>query len=129
MLLKFTATGETLHVENAHARAFLAAGLAEEIKIEKPKPDLTPRWAVDILNRQGENPTLAVVMQVGQNHTHFTGKPEDVNKAVRWDGGQRFLSGFGRECPEAICRQYAEAWEANLELRGDFIANGRVLRD
>src|SRR5580693_3436326 len=100
MLLKFHATGETMHVENAHARAFIASGLAEEIKQEKPKPDLTPRWAVDILNRQGENPTLAVVMKVGPNHTHYTGKPEEINRRHEWPGGARYLSGFGRECPD-----------------------------
>lgn len=128
MLLKFHATGVTMHVENSQARAFLAAGLAEEIKNSAAAPDTAPRWSVELLFADNGYPTVAVVLKIGNGRIHYTGKPEDINRRVEWEPGKgRYDSGFGRECPADIVRTYTEAWQAKPEYRAEIVAHMRAL--
>jgi len=131
MLVKFTSgprAGESVHLPPLEARTLISGGFAEEVVTAKPgennlekirrhqresnppaKPDAV-EWFVDFTGNIQR--FIAIVMKIGATTVTYGGDPARVNAVRRWDGGQQWLSGFGRECPEAVVREYAARFKA-----------------
>jgi hypothetical protein len=129
-------TGQEAHLANHIAEGLIAAGLAEQIVSESkpiPAPIPAPEWAVEFFEaNQSSNSSYApnklvcITMRIGRGFIHYFGHPQLVNAIHSWDGGQRYLSGFGRECPEEIRALYERNWNDHPECRavGSRIAEG-----
>lgn len=120
MKIKYLNNGVEDHVENQLARSLIMAGLAEEVtQPEKklPAPVPTPQWSVEINRASTSQPHVYIALRVGQGIYRYFGHPQLVNAIHSWDGGKRFLSGFGRECPEEIRAEYERIWTENPNLR------------
>jgi hypothetical protein len=127
MLIRFKATGEESHVDNAAGRAFIASGLAEEVK-KSPTPPPKPEWSI-IYDESGY---VAIKMEMGaigpgaiagydKNGrampllgktsamvSFYLGDPDLIHN--RRDHTNRlYCSAFGREVPEDVIRQYRAA--------------------
>lgn len=123
------------HVENSVGRFAVSAGLAEEIVTGEvtapgpggrdetyrlPKPgDVAPpvdRWAVSVM-QFGTKSHLVITLESGSFKAFYFGEPGHVNDKRVWQGGYRYLNGFGRACPEAIVAEYKKQFKRNPELR------------
>ncbi len=91
-----------------------------------PKPGdyrpLEPVWSiVTITYRDGfcgpGKKILAIERNFGQQVSRYFGLPERVNAQVQWQGGGRFLNGFGCAVPDEIAKVYARQWKKNKDLR------------
>jgi hypothetical protein len=124
MFIKFKATGETSHVENAQARAFIAAGLAEPVADKHaagagPKPDMTPKWSVVLWDNRILAIKMTREMGTAKKETHhYMGKPEFANARREWrDGDQvngRYLY-FPFAVPEKVLAEYTKQYEKNFD--------------
>lgn len=136
MLIRYLTNGVEQHVQNQLGRSLIAAGLAQEIPpkgslLDQTRarlaaqmgsaPALEPKWAVvtePYADLQDPNKhVLAIRMDLGKQTSHFFGYPDQVNAKKEWDGGCRYLNGFGREVPEEIAKEYRRQWKANKHLR------------
>ncbi len=76
-----------------------------------------PRWEVGVLVDRGGPKFLAVRMTILNSVVTYTGAPSDINARRTWDGGGRYLNGFGREVPKDIADAYARRWRNSPDLR------------
>jgi hypothetical protein len=112
------------------ARALVRQGLAEALepdtgdeknaylpaKCTASKPVVL--WDVITRHKATGGGELAIQLVVnGASPLFYLGKPENVNKRQEWEGGGRWLSGLGRECPEEIVKLYKKQWKSNENLR------------
>jgi hypothetical protein len=116
------------------ARALIRQGLCEALEADTNAPEgegvsklppkfnaanfvkLDPAWEVTVLGDHDQK-VLAIRMTLGSAVYSYTGKPEHANAKVVWDGGGRYVSGFGREIPGDILKLYTEQWNRNRNLR------------
>ncbi len=112
------------------ARALVRQGMAEALEPDTgdAKNDYLPKpytasnpvifWDVITRHRADGKDELAISLVVnGRQPIFYQGKPENVNKRQEWDGGGRWLSGLGRECPEEVVKRYKKLWKSNDQLR------------
>jgi hypothetical protein len=119
MKLRFKATGEESHCENAQARAFIAAGLAEEVKPVAQQADLTPDWSV--IEYPGENRTfLAIQLKILGRTEYYSGEPDRAHDRINRVTGERFCSSFGRAIPQEVLERYRSQYAASTSLRDHF---------
>jgi hypothetical protein len=140
------------HVHREVARPLITAGIAESL--EAPEADLpvcgeshqdrarrrlglsaptavpAPVWDVVSMNRttaQDANsapPELTIQMEIMGALYRWSGDPKNANVRAEFDGGARYLSGFGRPIPEDVLGRYTYIWNKNPTWRGSgFIGN------
>jgi hypothetical protein len=109
------------------AKAMIRQGMAEALEPEQqdtepgklPKYDPSripqPTWSVSIEGNVRKE--LCIRMELPGLVALYSGHPKNINSTVSWPGGQRWLSGFGRECPAEIATQYSRQWKDNEQLR------------
>jgi hypothetical protein len=77
-----------------------------------------PQFEVIVANEyKSTQKFLAIRMTQGRTVVDYVGKPENANRRVTWEGGGRWLNGFGREIPAETVKEYARAYKANDNLR------------
>ncbi|SRR6266446_5160647 len=128
MRIRIKQSGAEMSIENSAGAALVATGLAERIesddrKIKLPRPGdfkpLEPQWNVAVVKTLEGLQFLAIDFRIGNHRSVYFGNPKLTNAKMQTPlGGQCFLNGFGRPCPEAVVEGYANAWAANPELRG-----------
>ncbi|MGA8167914.1 MAG: hypothetical protein WB813_11550 [Candidatus Acidiferrales bacterium] len=109
--------GEIGHLERHVADGLVAAGLAEIVPEEKPAPvSFEPEWEIVYSGGAVAQKIVTIILRVCGRVYRYTGHPQLVNAVRSWDGGQRYVN-FGRECPEAIVREYSRIWNEFPEYR------------
>lgn len=143
MQIRYKATGELSHVENAFGRALIAEGRAEEVnpgefvtapkisgsetyRLPKPGDAKPPQPHWDVVTVGESVKRLAIKLNCGDLTLYYTGTPERANARREWQGGGRWLNGFGREVPKEIQKQYADLRKRHKELRGGVYADEPV---
>jgi hypothetical protein len=119
MQVKFL-NGEVAHLSIETARAFIAAGQAEEIIPPVKKADWSCHWSVECVGLQ--YPVLTLVLRRHTLIQGYTGVPDAVNERVEWPGGGRWKH-FGVEVPHEWVTEYRIAWEKNRALRGPWLGS------
>jgi hypothetical protein len=136
------ANGEVSSVRNDLGRELVRAGLCTVLEQEPevnpnqrpryaPGPAPESRWFITIENYDDAlcpgKKVLAVRMDCAQQVAYYFGQPEHINACIKWEGGQRFVNGFGRAVPESVAVNYARQWESNPHLRlPDAVLRGGV---
>jgi len=128
--------GVEVHVRPDLGRELVRAGLAVEIpptgnllerqreELHKriqagPQTDFTARWSIVVENRRCGTAFLdlpEIVTRVGGTVTRWFGHWKNCNARVEWQGGGRWLNGFGRPVPDEICEQYKRAWKRSKDF-------------
>jgi len=136
MKIKSKLTGEVSNVRGDIAKEMVKLGVAEYVPLDPavslldvaranlqetmgtPAP-VQPVWEVLVrdLPVSGKK-ELVIQCAVGQQKTYYSGKPENVNLRRQWEGGGRYLNGFGRAVPDEICEGYLKAYKKFPTLRG-----------
>jgi hypothetical protein len=119
------------------ARALIRQGLCEALEADTNAPEgegvsklppkfnaanfvkLDPAWEVTVLGDHDQK-VLAIRMTLGRAVYNYTGQPEHANAKAVWDGGGRYVNGFGREIPESILKLYTEQWNDNPNHRDPY---------
>jgi hypothetical protein len=125
--------GEVSSVRNDLGRELVRAGIAfavnqkeldepEQVgppRTYKPGSVAAPKWKVGQFSKPVSGGfELRIQMQIlGQTYS-YNGDPYKANARVEWDGGSRYLNGFGRAVPDEILDEYSRQWKANPDLRG-----------
>ena len=112
--------GEVSSVRNDLGRELVRAGIATLVENEPdgrclPKPGdykvPAPRWSVETVATHTGH-VLAVVMRLGNSDpVLYAGSPKFINARREWQGGGRFVNGFGRRVPDETVKQYAQLWK------------------
>jgi len=127
MRIRYLNTGNLDHVDRNLGQSLIRAGIAEEVKSDKSaqssletlrqfqremnspaSPDKV-NWTVELVGTTQK--ALCIVMRVGAYQVCYGGDPKTVNARCEWPGGGRFLSGFGRACPQAVIDEYSRAYK------------------
>jgi hypothetical protein len=130
MKIKSLINGQVSNVRGDIAREMVKLGVAE-ILPEFPKPGeavLPPEeWAVVLIGGyKGGNKHLAVQLKMGPQVFLFWDNPRLINARREWQGGGRYINGFGRAVPAAVADEYTKRWNQNEALRGpDSIADAK----
>ena len=117
------------------ARALIRQGLCEALEPDAPEGEgvsklppkfnaatfvkLDPQWEVAVLGDHDQK-VLAIRMTLGSAVYSYSGQPKHANAKIEWDGGGRFVNGFGRAIPESILKLYTEQWNSNPNLRDPY---------
>lgn len=127
MRIRYLNNGNFDHVDRNVGQSLIRAGIAEEVSETKPgqssldalrehqramnppAPPDQPRWSVEYLGLVQK--AWFVVLRVGAYAVKFGGDPKLVNARRTWEGGGMWLSGFGRECPESVVKEYAARYK------------------
>jgi hypothetical protein len=137
--IKSTLTGEVSNVRGDIARELIKMGVATAIDplelADMPAPGKPkykaaappePSWDVTTIKRAtrgndgGEYPELVIRMEIIGQVYNWSGQPKYANAVARWDGGQRYLSGFGRPVPDEVLARYEHLWKKNPQWRGPY---------
>jgi hypothetical protein len=128
--IKSTLNGEVSNVRADIAREMVKMGVATALdsldalsdtpsllpRYQHPAAPTEPRWQIETVGLSKKE--LVIRMSILGQVYYFSGNPASANKTVAWDGGSRFLNGFGRAIPKQILEAYREQWNANESLRG-----------
>jgi hypothetical protein len=134
------------HVDRNLANSLIRAGIAVAVDPQEPdipiagtslqdrqrarlgltsQPAAVPVWdVVTVARKTKANPhdpmpqELVIQMEILGGQFRWSGNPKHANATIKWDGGQRYLSGFGREVPSEILGRYTALWKKNPEWRG-----------
>jgi hypothetical protein len=129
MRIKYLNNSVEDHVDRNLGTSLIRAGLAVAVgpeeseatpfrlpKYQHPSAPAEPRWQIETVGISKKE--LVIRMSILGQVYYFSGNPASANKTVAWDGGSRFLNGFGRAIPKQILKAYREQWNANESLRG-----------
>jgi hypothetical protein len=144
--IKSTLTGEVSNVRGDIARELIKMGVATAIDSLEPEADLpvcgeshqdaqrrrliatmqvnpaAPVWAVVTIPRPSAHDTagkeLNIQMEILGGVYMWNGDPKRANITVDWDGGKRYVNGFGRLIPEETLGRYTHLWKQNQTWRG-----------
>jgi hypothetical protein len=93
---------------------------SEGSRLPKYQPAAVPEpsWEVCVHNGSQGAKTLCIRMTLPNVVVDYTGSPADANRRLEWQGGGRWLNGFGREVPTEILKIYNRQYKDNPSLRG-----------
>lgn len=135
MKIKSKLTGEVSNVRGDIAKEMVKLGVAEFVPLDKsvslldvaranlnesmPPTPAIPKFEVRVrdLPISGKK-ELVIQCTVAKQEIYYSGKPENANLRREWEGGGRFLNGFGRAVPDDICALYGREWKKCPTLRG-----------
>jgi hypothetical protein len=132
MRIKYLNNSVEDHVERNLGQSLIRAGLAVAVGAEEnssrlpkyqPASAPAPQWEVCVHTGIGTGEkVLCIRMTLPHSVVDYFGPPENANAVKRWDGGQRFLNGFGCAVPDDILKQYKRSYKENPNLRGAGVA-------
>jgi hypothetical protein len=131
--IKSKINGAVSNVRGDIAREMIKLGIAEEVQGEgveaplirsnEPVPVPERKWEIRLLRETRPEPVLAIEMRQGPTLIQYIGPPDVLTAVRKWDGGQRWLHGFGVSVPEGIAAEYTKRWQGNPHLRGPYDPN------
>jgi hypothetical protein len=93
------------------------------------QPAAVPVWDVVTVARttvhaaNSAPPELIIQMEILGGLYRWSGDPKRANHTADWDGGKRYLNGFGREIPDDVLGRYTALWKKNPTWRGSTSSN------
>jgi len=130
MRIKYVNNNSEDHVERNLGKSLIRAGLAVAVGPEdaeestsrlpkyQPAAVVEPEWEVTVHNGHQGGKTLCIRMTLPNLVLDYFGPPDAANSRREWDGGCRWLNGFGRAVPEEIVKLYKRQYKDNPSLRG-----------